>query len=727
MYRDLNLMEHFLSFLPSMTLNDIAQQSAEETANNPNIAVARRFIRFMEEMPGGFFIYRADSDEEIIFANNALLRIFRCDTMAEFMELTHGSFKGLVHPDDLEAVEQSITEQIADSQYDLDYVEYRIIRKDGQIRWLEDYGHFTHTENAGDFFYVFVGDATEKRQRQLQETANLLLEKQKNEEQLKTLMEERNAAHTLIHQENLRRLEVIEGLSMSYESILYADLDKDHILPYRLSYRTARQFKNKFETRSYDWFIKNYIESWVHPEEQDMVAAATSPEYLRLRLAESKRYSVNFRIVNGSDIQYLQLQIVNVGDSENVSQVVFGFRRVDEELQREQVQKQLLEDALREAKLSIVAKNTFLSNMSHDMRTPLNAISGFTTLAKTQCSPENPVYGYLEKIETAGKQLLDLINKVLETAWAESNDIQLSETEFDLNTVIQEVYSLLLPKAQQKNIRLELNVSLDHPQVYSAPDRISQIIHHLVSNAIIYTDADGKVELNVTELPAVQGTPRYQFVVTDNGIGISPEFLAHIYDPFEREKNTTHSGIHGSGLGLTITKSIVEKLDGSIEAYSTVGRGSSFTVILPMEIRESADDAQDSTADAFARLLDQHILLVEDNELNCEIETALLQQLGLRIETAENGKLALDKITHSPPGTYGLILMDIQMPVMDGWEAARAIRALDNPELASIPIIALSANAFESDKHSSMECGINAHLAKPFDIPLLLKTIGQIL
>ena len=278
-----------------------------------DIQATHEIINFMDEMPGGFLIYRMGGTEEIIYANKALLRIFQCATLEEFRELTGNSFQGMVHPEDLETVEQSIMEQIANSQYDLDYVEYRIIPKNGEVRWVEDYGHCLHLEHVGDVFYVFISDATEKRNLSFVEKTRLMEEKIQKEEKLKSLMEEFDKERSLINQEHLRRLEVIEGLSVNYESILYADLDADRILPYRLSDRTEKQFEKKFQMRRFHWYTSDYVSTWVHPEDQALVTKVSSPEYIRKRLAKSKTYYTNYRVVNRGELQYLQLRIVNVG------------------------------------------------------------------------------------------------------------------------------------------------------------------------------------------------------------------------------------------------------------------------------------------------------------------------------------------------------------------------------------------------------------------------------
>lgn len=396
-------------------------------------------------------------------------------------------------------------------------------------------------------------------------------------------------------------------------------------------------------------------------------------------------------------------------------------------MRREIEQKQLLENALSNATLAITAKNTFLSNMSHDMRTPLNAIFGYTDLAKKSCTQNEAVRDYLEKIETSSRLLLDQIEKVLEISWAEANDIRILESECNLCDILHDVRTLLLPQAVEKKIDITVDsANLEHCDVFSDLDKLRKILLHLANNAVTYTEEGGKIFLSITELKKLPNDYAvYQFVVKDNGIGISEEFLTHIFEPFEREKNTTFSGVHGIGLGLTITKNIIEAMGGKIAVSSVPEKGSTFTVTLRLRIQSQPLSFFIDTEDIISHLLNQRILLVDDNDINLQIETEILRGLGFLIETATNGSIAVDKVKNSSPGDYALVLMDIQMPVLDGRKAAAAIRRLPNPALANIPIIALSADAFENDIRMSIECGMDAHLTKPIDIPLLLETIAK--
>lgn len=731
-----NLIEYILALLsiPEGKGIDIDGFLAEHGASAPAASkldydahIIYEILKFMDEMPGGFLIYRSYGTEEILYANQALLRIAQCGTLKEFKTWTHNSFRGFVHPDDVDEVERSIWEQIASSQYDLDHVEYRILRKDGQIRWIDDYGHFVHSKSAGNIFYVFLSDITEKKNREMAKHHAFLLEKKQKEQTLLSLIERYDKERSLINKEHLRRLEVIEGLSIHYESILYADLDEDMIFPYRMSGRLVYHFDNTLQPRSLSWFHTDYTQRWVYPQDRENYLVSTSPDYIRTNLANNKTYYINYRIFHKEEMQYLQLRIVNVGDKGHISQIVMGYRRVDEEIQHEMEQKELLANALNNAQLAITAKNTFLSNMSHDMRTPLNAIFGFTALARDGRKDASHIQHYLDKIDESGHLLLDLIDRVLEIAWTESDDIRITESECNLWEIMQEIRHSILPQASRKQLTVSLkSAGLVHSTVYSDAEKIKQMLLYLVNNAVKYTPENGRIHLSVMELEHMPNDYAvYQFVVEDNGIGMSEEFTKRMYEPFERERNTTSSGVHGTGLGLTIAKNIVDVMGGKIDAESHPGSGSKFTVTLRLKTQNANSPYTVDIDAAISQLMDQTILLVEDNEINMEIETEILKGLGFAIDQAENGKIAVEKMQQAKPGDYAFILMDIQMPVMNGRQATKAIRKLADETLSRIPIIALSADAFESDRRKSIESGMDAHLAKPIDIPLLLETVAR--
>ena len=385
------------------------------------VETALKIKKVVDQMPGGFFTYYAGGDEEIIYANEAMCQMLGCDTLEEFREWTGNSFRGIVHPDDLEEVEASIARQIAESQYDLDYVEYRIIRKDGSVRWVEDYGHFVHDKDMGDIFYVFVGDATEKR---------------------KVL--------SFMNQEHIRRLETIEGLSIDYESIFYVNLDKDRMKPYRMSYRAADIFGLGNQVGCFSKIHRDFMEKWVCYEDRAVFSEAIQTEYIRKRLEKNKSFYVNYRIVENGATRFQQLRVVNVGNSDRVSQVVLGYRNMDREIIHEMEQKKILEDALKQANAAIIAKDTFLTNMSHDIITPMNAIVGFTMLAKKYADDRDKIGEYLDKIEESNNQLLQLLTDILKITKIEAGKTHISVNECSLTFMVRAVYTSMIEEASKK-------------------------------------------------------------------------------------------------------------------------------------------------------------------------------------------------------------------------------------------------------------------------------------
>ena len=693
---DTDLIEYILS-IQNMGEGD---GKSRETGS-----VSGQFLHFVDEMPGGFFFYHAYGGEELIYANKSMLRIFDCDTMAQFRELTGNSFRGIVHPEDLEAVEESIWRQIRDSQYDLDYVEYRIITRRGEIRCVDDYGHFIHSETAGDVFYVFAGDSTERKRLQRE-------------------------AESQAAEERRQYMDLLEGLSIGYESILYVDLEQDRVQAYRLNDRTRKQFAKELEVRRYSEFAPDYVSTWVHPEDREYVARSTASDDIRRQLAADRTFYVNFRVVKDGSTRYVQLRIVNVGESGSVSKIVMGYQNMDAEIVREIERQQLLKNALESANTAIVAKNAFLANMSHDVRTPMNAIMGFTDLARKHCQDGGKLKYYLDRIEAAGDQLLSLLNGVLEISKIESGNLHIENARCSLTETLQEVRTRAMSRAGAKNITLTLDLSgMEHDIVYSDGAKIGHILSRIVSNGVKYTKENGQVSVFVREERAdCADCAMYHFIVQDNGIGIAEDMLARIFQPFEREKNTTQSGVHGTGLGLTIAKSIAEAMGGTVEVVSEVGKGSTFTVTLRLCLRDtqkgisSAKKKKPAPTEGKKR-----VLIVEDTEINLEIETELLRDAGYLVDVAADGSVAVEKVRNSQPGYYDLILMDIQMPIMDGYRATEEIRSLGDPVLSNIPSVALSANAFDEDRKKSRESGMNAHMEKPIDTPRLMNVISSML
>lgn len=685
----------------------------------------KQLKQFIDEIPGGFFIYRDDEKEEILYANKALLEIFKCDTLKEFFEHTGKSFRGIVLEEDFDAVRKSITDQISGKDGNFEYVEYRIRRKDGVIRRVEDYGHFVRTYSMGNIFYAFILDATERIRRREDEKEELLRDKNMKEQKLKDLIEEYDKERKIIRGEHLQRLEIIEGLSVNYDSIFCVDLEYETIFPYRLSVRFD-PLEDKPREEPYGPFISDYIKNFVHPDDRELVTERTELSYIRNKLRQAPTYYMNFRCVHNGETIYLQLRIVNVSKSKEFTKVVMGFKNVDEEILKEIKQKKLLQEALDASKRADVTKNVFLSNISHDIRTPLNAILGFTSLARKNIKSPELMKDYLDKIDTASGQILNIVEKVFEYSYMKSREFSVNEEQCNVIEIIRDVYLEILPWAERKGVAVTLQVEkITHSEVYADKEKIKQILMNIADNAVKFTPSGGHITLTVDEKETNGEHSVFKFIVEDTGVGIDENAIGRIFEPFERETDATHSGEYGSGLGLTIAKHVSDIVGGTIGVESRKGKGSKFTVSVSFKLVPC--ESVEETVSPEQNLWGKKVLLVEDNPLNREIEMDILQEYGIIVDTAENGKIAVDKVAASKPGDYTLVLMDIQMPVMDGRQATQEIRKLSDPALARIPIIALSANAFESDKRMSIETGINAHLAKPIDVSLIIRTAIRIL
>lgn len=720
-----NIIEYVITLLDESKIDGASESKSDR---DTRLETAYEIQNFLDEIPGGFLIYFAEGNEDIIYANAALIRIFGCESLREFKELTRNTFKGIVHPDDLESVEKSISNQIFEKKSDLDFVEYRIIRKDGSVRWVEDYGHYIKSAGLGNIFYVFISDITAKKERELAEKAMLIAQKNEREQKIKTLVEEYDRERKIISREHLRRLEVIEGLSVNYDTIVYADFDAGTVYPYRQGNRVFRQFEGESRPRELNWYLNDYVENIVCPKDRERIAQVTNPDYIRKKLTECKTYYANYvGGVNGI-MQHLQIRIVNVGSSERVSQVVIGYRNIDEEVRHETEHMKALEAALHTAKQAEIARNTFLSNMSHDLRTPLNALFGYTALAKSKTDNEE-IVDYLDKINDASRQMYELIDKLLEISYIESNEITIKERECNICDVINRAYDYALPNASKKEVACTVRCTdIKHSDVFADGDKIKQVLDYILGNAVKYTPSGGKVIITAEECGAISnGYATYKISVKDTGIGIKPATLPHIFDPFKRENNTTVSGVFGIGLGLTISKTIIEMMGGAIDVESEEGVGSTFTVTVSLRVIDENSRHDTDTDRIINKLKGKRILVVEDNEINLEIITEILESYDFKVDSVTNGQMAVDKVSSAPPDYYEFILMDIQMPVLDGRQATRLIRKLDDKKKANLPIIAISANAFESDKRESIDAGMDAHLNKPLDVSALLQTIASVL
>ena len=389
-----------------------------------------------------------------------------------------------------------------------------------------------------------------------------------------------------------------------------------------------------------------------------------------------------------------------------------------------------LQVAVENAESANRAKSTFLFNMSHDIRTPMNAIIGYADLASRHLDDSAKLENYMENIQVCGQNLLMLLNNVLDLARIENDKTEIEYTVSDIEKDFRNCIAMFRNQADSKGQTLTVTAQLLHPYVYVDVPHLTEICTNLVSNAVKYTGAGGMIRCDITQKPGEkEGWCNAVITVADNGIGMSQEFQKHIFEPFERERTSTVSKVEGSGIGMGIVKKLVGLMDGTVEVESKIGVGSTFTVTIPCRIasREETQAKRDTTPSNEKSLRGIKILLTEDNDLNAEIATELLQEEGCTVDRAKDGVECVDMLEKAPNGTYQVILMDIQMPVMNGYDAAKKIRRMDDSPKADIPIIAMTANAFSEDKQAALDAGMNDHVAKPINMSVLVPTIRKYL
>lgn len=658
--------------------------------------------------------------------------------------------------------------------------------------------------------------------------------------------------------------EIISGLSSDYDFIALIHPHSGKMSVYKASDDSLEVTKTLAMNEYFEDAITAYGE-YVCEADRERWSASTRMDVILKELADKEKYNVNVQITSHEKTEYIQFSFTRVSGHGKQDQIVLAKRIITEIVEKELQQRMLMEDALAQAERANKAKSTFLSNMSHDIRTPMNAIMGFTALASTHLDNKEQVREYLEKIMSSGNHLLSLINDVLDMSRIESGKIHIEEKPCSLPEILHELRNMLQADIHAKQLDLYIDtVDVLNEEIYCDKLRLNQIFLNLLSNAVKFTGAGGTISMRIIEKAgAPAGCASYEFHVKDTGIGMSEEFVSHIFEPFERERNSTISGIQGTGLGMAITKNIVDMMNGSIQVKSRPGEGSEFIVSLTFRVQSKTkepqripelmgcralvvdddfntcdsvsgmlqqigmraewtlsgreavlrtrhaikckdaycvylidwlmpdmngievtrrirkevgdtapvivltaydwsdieDEAREAGVTAFcskplflselrsclqniinpdsderegreeewSRLRSGRILLVEDNQLNQEIAVEILEEAGFSVDVAENGQIAVNVLKESAPGYYQLVLMDVQMPVMNGYDATRAIRRLENRELASIPIIAMTANAFDEDKKAAFDAGMDGHIAKPIDVKTMFEVMDGLL
>ena len=535
-------------------------------------------------------------------------------------------------------------------------------------------------------------------------------------------------------------------------TLAYYDADNEDILGVRNVFKalregtyvgskdfaTMRQQLNNYGIATASVLLKDneYYYCLAKMAEYDMTIMLLVPaEYVAVStmtmLQSALRIQVVFTVLL---LGLVLLALISIVRAERSSKMIKIEKETNQKLNKLRV---AAEDALKVAESASKAKSTFLSNMSHDIRTPMNAIIGFATLALDDIRDGKKVEDYLSKILSSSKHLLGLINDILDMSRIESGKVVLEEQETDLVTTLQELQSIMEGQVKERKLKLHVDYSnLRDRHVYCDKTRLNQVMFNLLANAVKFTSEGGSIWLTMSQLEPtceVEDRAIYEIRVKDTGIGIGKEFIKHIFEPFERERTSTVSKIQGTGLGMAITKNIVDMMGGTIEVESQKGVGTEFIIRLELRLQAEAGVAnEDGTkqhghAEGVAEFAGKRLLLAEDNELNREIACMLLSKYGFVIDTAENGQEAVDLVAASAPDYYDLVLMDIQMPVMDGHEATRRIRNLEDKELAKVPVVAMTANAFDEDRKAAKECGMNGFISKPINMQEVVQALRMCL
>lgn len=517
--------------------------------------------------------------------------------------------------------------------------------------------------------------------------------------------------------------EIIEGISKDYFSVLLVELDQGQIYSYREAGSNGKRIAD---------FCRSYHDRWTEllpAYAKDLVSDASRDSFLEELSFEKLKscnedYSFTYEYMSDEGILYYQAHVSYVKKKDRTRAVVIGTRNIDDLIKKERLQKEQLRKAYIQAENASKAKTDFLNSMSHDIRTPMNVILGYNQLMKKQLS--DPVLvDYQKKIEQSGNLLLSIINDVLNMARIESGKSVLVESSESIVDMVEEVSNVFGAMAKEKEIVFDTKMDIKHKQVLCDSTKVKEILVNLIGNAIKYTPNGGHVTVDIKEFEcSKEGYGTYQIQIIDTGIGMSESFIPTLFDAFTREAT---GDIIGTGLGMPIVKKLVDMMGGTIVVESKLGKGSTFTITIDHKLGNEEKDKvkQEDLVVSKHSLEGKHVLLAEDNELNAEFAKIILEDCGLHVDLARDGLECVGKVIQKPVGTYDFILMNIQMPNMNGYLATQKIREI--PEKNTIPIIAMSANAFDEDKKQALKAGMDGYISKPIDMDKLQSQIIEIL
>ena len=529
---------------------------------------------------------------------------------------------------------------------------------------------------------------------------------------------------TLNQRLNQDKSHIIMGLTRDYLNVFLVHPSEDIARVIKLEGQMTEGISiDSRESYSFQKMADTYISTYVYEKDQKKMRYILSAEGIDKNLADSDEYNLSYQVLEHGEICYYQVKIIKAPQN---GQYIIGFQNIDSLMREEKRKQKLYEQALEESQKANVAKTNFLSRMSHDIRTPINGIVGMTHIMETESDNHERVMDSIQKVKMLSGQLELLINDVLEMSRIESGNISLSHEAFHLSEKLQEIIPAIQVMAEERGVILKgTHFDITHFIVIGSPVHVQRIMMNILSNAIKYNRTGGTVEYWLSEVPMDDNHSKFMFKVQDTGIGMSQDFISRIYEPFSREQTTPDTTYTGTGLGMAITKELLERMGGSIVIESEQGMGTTVSIAIPFEI--ASEVPKSKTELPPISLAGKRILLVEDNELNLEIAKYILQNEDVLVDEASNGQKAVEIFETCEPDCYDIILMDVMMPVMNGLDATRAIRNLSRPDARTVPIIAMTANAFEEDIEKCIGAGMNDHIAKPIDIKAMKSTIAKYL